>query len=71
MNFGRKTAGILSGGGMLLGLLAVYLWLYRRLTTAVVHGCGRHLPGRDVVVDENGRHSPAPGNGAAADQHGL
>ncbi len=31
-------------------------WLYRRLTTAVVDDRGRHLPRRDVVVDENGRH---------------
>ncbi|MEU9015734.1 hypothetical protein AB0D12_39925 [Streptomyces sp. NPDC048479] len=30
-------------------------WLYRRLTTAVVHDCGRYLPRRDVDVDENGR----------------
>ncbi|MFD8864056.1 hypothetical protein ACFV1F_06645 [Streptomyces sp. NPDC059590] len=29
MNFDRKTAGILSGGGMLLGLLAVYLTALR------------------------------------------
>lgn len=47
------------------------LWLYRRLTTAVVHGCGRHLPRRNIDVDENERQqaatTPASGtNGTAS-----
>ncbi|MFI0763881.1 hypothetical protein ACH4TQ_02975 [Streptomyces sp. NPDC021218] len=47
MNFGRKTAGILSGGGMLLGLLSA-LWLdhHDSLASAAVI--------RDMVVSTAG-----------------